>query len=107
MPSEDLGYTSSEIPILLGWQETFEHGFYVGLELGPVVNRERATIAVGNQVLKETNSGVRAGGTLGVGFTQVFDFLDIGVCVFSPSIVYPDESSAFGIMFSLGVSVGL
>jgi len=100
--------SSAEIPIFLGWQEVFAHGFYIGVEFGPVVISGKATgTNSGGGTWDDSETVVRAGGTLGVGFTGVADLVDLGVCVFSPMVYHPDRSSAFGIMMSLGIMTGL
>jgi len=102
--SDDFTVSSAEIPVFVGWQEVFAHGFYAAVEFGPVIIHEKFTRTAGGvEKFNDSQTVVRAGGTFGVGITGVGDFVDLGVCVFSPMAYHPDFSSAFGIMLSLGI----
>jgi len=74
-----------EIPVLVGFQTTFDT-FYIGLELGPVLNR--TSLSTMGDVIDNYDSWtkIRAGGTLGIGFFDLFGYLDVGVSVISTNI---------------------
>ncbi|MCL2822782.1 MAG: hypothetical protein FWD57_02210 [Polyangiaceae bacterium] len=104
-PSEAIKQSSMEIPILFG-PRLLMQTFYIGFEVGPVINRVKSVNTSGGGAYDDSSvTRIRAGGTVGAGFFDVFGFMDFGVCVYSPNIYWPDEPAAIGVMLNLGVGL--
>ena len=104
-PSEAIKLTRYEVPILLG-PRVYWDIFYIGCEVGPVINMVRVTgTDAGGEEEGSSSKKTRVGGAVGAGLFDLFGFMDIGVGVFSPSIYWPDEPTTVGVMFNLGVSL--
>ncbi|MCL2824860.1 MAG: hypothetical protein FWD57_12805 [Polyangiaceae bacterium] len=102
--ADDLKLSTAEIPVLVGLHPILGSGFYIGVELGPVINKTKRVGTANGQDIDESDTRVRAGGTIGIGFINVLGVFDIGACVYSPNTYWPDEPVAIGAMLNLGLS---